>query len=162
MKNQQNRVAVTNVAAEQQVAAPALTLRQQRLIALGQAYLQRSKQAKLAKHQAAQVAWEQHQAAMQQKLALENDLQAIAAKHGVALEQLMQAALPRANSATPKPSAAAIVVNGELLTPCKAVHALCASNPTLTRKQLVALAVQHGINENTAQTQYGVFKAKNK
>lgn len=89
-------------------------------------------------------------------------MQELAAKHGVNPAQLLQVGNARANSATHKPSAPVVHVAGAALNPCKAVHALCAANPTYTRAQMVQLCVDQGINPNTAKTQVGVYRAQAK
>lgn len=88
----------------------------------------------------------------------------LAAQLGVDARQLLsvQAHNARANSATVAPSREAVHVGGEALRPCKAVHALCATIPDGTRKEMVQLCVDNGINKATAATQVGVYRKNNK
>jgi D-alanyl-D-alanine dipeptidase len=87
-------------------------------------------------------------------------VQEAAAQYGVDPKQLLrtQAANARANSATVAPSREAIVVNGESLRPCKAVHALCATIPDASRKEMMQLCIDNGVNRATAATQVGKFR----
>lgn len=87
----------------------------------------------------------------------------LAVQYGINAQQLIKMhnsnnTNARANSATVNPSAALVTVNGVPLKPCKAVHALCAANPTATRAQVLQMCAQHGINPATAATQYGVYR----
>jgi hypothetical protein len=66
----------------------------------------------------------------------------------------------RANSATVAPSTELIVVKGEALRPCKAVWALCATLPAdASRKEMLQICKDNGINSSTAATQVGLFRA---
>lgn len=87
-------------------------------------------------------------------------MQELAAAHGMDPAAVLgiKAADARANSATVAPSREVIVVNGESLRPCKAVHALCATIPTATRKEMMQLCIDNGINRATAATQVGKFR----
>lgn len=130
--------------------ANAVTRMQQRIAAA---------KAKRAAHQQARIAARE---AAQQQLA---NMQAynlavaqLAAQYGM---QAPQQIAPRANSATAKPSASSICINGTYYTPCKAVHALCVLHNGV-RKQVLAAAKQHGINPATAATQYSVWRNNNK
>jgi hypothetical protein len=107
-------------------------------------------------------------AAQQQAFMLQ--VNEVAAAHGVPAAQVQQLLgllngkpLPRANSATHKPSGELIAVNTgsgvQYLRPCKAVHALCATLPAnATNKQMVQLATDHGINAATAATQVAIYR----
>lgn len=66
---------------------------------------------------------------------------------------------PRANSATTQPSNNQVQVNGVWYKPTHAVHALAALHNG-NRKATLAACAQHGINPNTAQTQFAVWKGK--
>lgn len=108
--------------------------------------------------------------AAKQQAAFIAAVQQQAAQYGVAPAQVQAmlhavnkgAPAARANSATQQPSSAVIVVNGVPLKPCKAVHAICAANPTATRAQVLHLCKLQGINQATASTQYGVYQKTNK
>lgn len=43
--------------------------------------------------------------------------------------------------------------------PVAIVHRLCAANPTMTRKEIIALCIAQGVNKNTAATQYSLWKS---
>lgn len=44
--------------------------------------------------------------------------------------------------------------------PCHIVRELAAANPTLPRKDVIALCLEAGVDKNTAATQYSLWKAK--
>ncbi len=46
--------------------------------------------------------------------------------------------------------------------PVAIVRAVCAANPTLARKEILALCVAQGVNHNTAATQYSLYKSAEK
>lgn len=163
---QQTRVATT-VAAQQAVATQAtqavaaqqqatvvqpVTLRARRVAAVQVALMQRRVAAKQAKF--AQVQHAAKVAAYQAAVA------ALAQQHGLPVPTVALA--PRANSATVQPSSAVITVNGVQYKPTKAVHAIAAANPNATRKQVLQLCINAGINQATAATQYNVFKQQGK
>lgn len=92
-------------------------------------------------------------------------VQQLAQQQGVDPKQLaallgFQARNARANSATVAPSRELIVVNGEALRPCAAVHALCATIPDASRADMLQLCKDNGVNSATASTQVGVFRKK--
>jgi hypothetical protein len=91
-------------------------------------------------------------------------IEQLAAQYGVDPRQLLavKAQDARANSATVAPSREAIVVGGESLRPCKAVHALCATIPDGSRKEMMQLCIDNGINRATAATQIGLYRKNNK
>jgi hypothetical protein len=127
------------------------SLRATRIARLTTALLQMRKVAKQAKHFAA----------TQQSNQLQY-LQAVAqlqATYNITNPQHL-APNARANSATVQPSAAQIMVNGVLHTPCKAVHALAAIHHT--RKATLAACALAGINPSTASTQYGIYAKQQK
>lgn len=158
MKNQQSSQVATPVAAKVTVAGVEFPAwKAAGLIKLGQRCLEEKRAAKRAIRIAEKERIAAEQAAMRKQLELKEKLQVIAEQCGVDLEQLLAAAKPRANSATPKPSREAIEVDGVLLPPCKAVHAICAKNQGLPRKEVIELCVAAGINKATASTQYQVF-----
>lgn len=69
------------------------------------------------------------------------------------------AADARANSATVSPSRELVNVKGVDYKPCKAVHALCETLPaTATRKEMLQLCRDNGINAATASTQVGIYR----
>jgi hypothetical protein len=111
--------------------------------------------AKQTKFAAVTQAYLQNQAALQKQQSYLAEIAQIQAKYGITLQA---SAAPRANSATPAPSASAVCVNGTYYNPCKAVHALAAIHGT--RKATIAAAVALGINHATASTQYGIYKSK--
>jgi hypothetical protein len=112
-------------------------------------------QAKTAKYQAVTQAYQAQQAALANQQAALAEIAQIQAKYGVSVQLTAQ---PRANSATPAPSSAAILVNGVYYNPCKAVHAICAMHST--RKAAIAACIAAGINPATASTQYGIYHKK--
>lgn len=136
----------TAVAKTQQNAV----VRMQQRIAKAVATRQAHQQARVALRQAAQ-----EQLANQQ--AFNMQVQQLAAQYGIAINPAGIA--PRANSATAKPSAATVCINGTYYTPCKAVHALAALHGN--RKATLAACAAHGINPATASTQWGVYKKQN-
>jgi hypothetical protein len=83
-------------------------------------------------------------------------LQQLAAEYGIALPQQSTAA--RANSATVNPSKPLITVQGVQYKTCKAVQALCGMYPHYTRKQMVMLCVDNGVNKDTASTQVNLYR----
>lgn len=87
-------------------------------------------------------------------------IEQLAAQYGVDPRQLLgvQARNARANSATVAPSRELIVVDGEALRPCKAVHALCAKHPDMSRAEMIQLCIDNGVNKATAGTQVGEFR----
>jgi phage FluMu gp28-like protein len=108
-------------------------------------------------------------AAQQQAFALA--VQQAAAQYGVTPQQAaaalgLVASSARANSATVQPSVPTLQVQGTQHKPCAAVHALCAqlvaTDPHATRKQMLQLCTDNGINPATASTQVGRFRAANK
>lgn len=44
-------------------------------------------------------------------------------------------------------------------SPVRRVWAICGQNPSLSRKEIIQICVNHGINRNTAQTQYSKWKS---
>lgn len=46
--------------------------------------------------------------------------------------------------------------------PVAIVHSICAANPGLARKEIIALCLAQGVNKNTAATQYSMFQLKAK
>lgn len=105
--------------------------------------------------------------AARQQAAFITQVQQLAAQYGINTAQVLKMhnsnnTAARANSGTATPSAAQVMVNGVPYKPTKAVHALCAANPTATRAQLLAMCAQHGINPATASTQVGLYRAANK
>jgi hypothetical protein len=154
MAKQQNQQA-NNVSNEQVVTA-AQTLRARRVAAVQQALYAQRIAAKQAKYTAAVAAYNDAQQKLAQQAAFNAAVAELHAKFGIAVQPVA----PRANSATTAPSASAINVNGVLLKPVAAVHAICAANPNATRKQVIAACIQAGINPATAATQYGVYKQK--
>lgn len=163
MKNQTSQDATT--VAANQVTVSGVQMPQWKvngLVALGQKCLEEKRAAIKARKQAERERIAAEQLARQQQLDLEEKLQAVAKAHGISFEQLLAAAKPRANSATETPSKSAISVNGQLLTPCKAVHAICDANATLERKAILELCVNAGINKATAATQFNIWKQERK
>lgn len=128
-------------------------LRAKRVAALQVALLQKRVANKQAKYQAAMHAYQQQQQALANQQAYLAEIAQIQAKYGVSATIT---AAPRANSATPQPSASAILVNGTYLKPVAAVHALAAIHKN--RKATLVACAQAGINPATAATQWGVYK----
>lgn len=150
----------TNVSNEQVVAVvnPVREARLARAQQLRDAIVQQFQQSKVAQRVAKLAAIRQQQEALAKRQAFELQVAELASQYGIDPKQL-QVAAPRANSATDKPSTSVINVNGELLTPCKAVHALAAQYRN--RKDTLAACKLHGINPATAATQWNVWKKKN-
>lgn len=142
-----------------QVAAQQQKVRNNNAVVRMQQRIAAVQQLRASKH-AARVAARNQQAFVTQ-------VQQLAQQYGVNVQQVINmhnsnTTAARANSATANPSNALVVVAGVPLKPCKAVHALCAANPTATRAQILGLCAQHGINQATASTQYGVYKKQQK
>lgn len=126
------------------------------LVALGEKYLAEKRDVIRAQKAAEKERIAAEQAAAQRQLEAKQHLEQAASVLGISVEQLLQAAQPRANSATPEPSQPAIMVDGVYMAPCKAVHAIAAKHTN--RKDCIEECVRLGINKYTAQTQWGVYR----
>lgn len=157
-KNQQSQQA-TVVAVEQVTVANAQSLRARRLAAVQVGRAAKYRAGKLAAHQAAHAAWVAKQQELEQQKAFQLAVQQLAAQYGINVNPAQLA--PRANSATVVPSSNVVTYEGVAYRPVAAVHAICSANPHLTRKQLIELCVQHGVNQATASTQYQVWRKGN-
>jgi hypothetical protein len=151
-----NTTKQANNANQTATVTAAQVLRARRVAAVQAALYARYHAAKQAKHAAAVAAYNEAQQKLANEQAFAAALAQLHAQFGIAVQPVA----PRANSATTNPSAQAINVNGVLLKPVAAVHAICAANPNAARKQVIALCVQAGINPATAATQYNVYKQK--
>lgn len=149
-KGQQSKAA-TPVAAEQSVAAEP-SLRAKRVAMVQTTLVQRRAAAKQAAYAARKQAYEAEQAARAKQQQFQLKVAELAAEFGIPAVQVA----PRANSATVQPSNSAILIEGQYLTPCKAVHAIAAKHRN--RKATLAECKALGINPATAATQWGVFK----
>lgn len=147
-----NNAQQQNNAVQQKVAAPQLSANAQKR------YVQRINAAlakRAAKHAARIAARAAAQQALANQQAYQTALAQLAATYGFAPPSITPA--PRANSATLQPSANQIQVNGVWYKPTHAVHALAALHNG-NRKATLAACAAHGINVNTAQTQFAAYK----
>jgi len=128
-------------------------------------------QARIAAVQALRSSKHAARVAARNQQAFTLQMQQLAAQYNVAPEQLkaMLGATDRAaraNSATANPSTELVTVNGVSYKPCAAVHALCdwlvSTEPNATRKQMLELCKDNGINASTAATQVGLYRARAK
>lgn len=165
-KSQQSKQATVQASNEQQqviaVEQPMdqLASLRQRRVAMVQAAVQKLRMAARQQYQQARQAALAKQQELAKRQAFELQVAQLAAQYGIAVNPAQVA--PRANSATFVPSSNQINVGGQYFTPCKAVHAIAASMPTATRKQVLEACIAAGINKATASTQYGLWKNANK
>lgn len=143
-------VAPVQMTAEQRVA-----LRARRVDAVVAAAYQRRVAAKQEKFLAIKQQFEDQQAILEKREILRAFMAEKAAALGIEIN--MDAVAPRANSATDDPSKNEVKIGDKFFKPTKAVWELARMNKG-NRKATIEQAVKLGVNQNTAQTQYGFWK----